>query len=296
MANRAAKSWSGKSRGGRWGYLFFVGALRFLGVRGAYACMAFIVLYFIPFAPRATRAVWRYHRRRRHLGRCRALVALYRHYYSFGQTLIDRLALRSGMVDKYHFVFDNYDPFLEVIDSGRGVVMIGAHVGMWEAGAAFFGGYGKKINIVMYDAEHQRIKEVLEQEEAGGHDYKIISVKEDPIEALLQMKIALNAGEYVCFNGDRPLDMNSAEEVSLLGAPAMMPRGPFLIAAKCRVPVVFYYAMRERRRTYRFRFTMVSSGEKLEPKALMTRYAASLEELLAIYPYQWFNLYPYWKE
>ena len=42
--------------------------------------------------------------------------------------------------------------------------MIGAHVGNWEIGAPFFDEYGKKINIVMFDAEHKRIKEILEKE------------------------------------------------------------------------------------------------------------------------------------
>ena len=36
--------------------------------------------------------------------------------------------------------------------------MIGAHVGNWEIGAPFFDEYGKKINIVMFDAEHEADK------------------------------------------------------------------------------------------------------------------------------------------
>ena len=57
--------------------------------------------------------------------------------------------------------------------------MIGAHVGNWEIGVPFVDDYGKKINIVMYDAEHRRIKEILEK---NGQDkeFKIIPVNEDP--------------------------------------------------------------------------------------------------------------------
>ena len=36
----------------------------------------------------------------------------------------------------------------------------------------------KKINIVMFDTEHERIKEILEKN-ASTRDYKIIPVNED---------------------------------------------------------------------------------------------------------------------
>ena len=54
--------------------------------------------------------------------------------------------------------------FLDVLNGNTGVIMIGAHVGNWEIGAPFFDEYGKKINIVMFDAEHKRIKEIFGKE------------------------------------------------------------------------------------------------------------------------------------
>ena len=67
MAKSANAQWNGKSRGGRFGYQFFVYTIRLLGVRCAYIFLAFIVVYFIPFAPKATRAIWEYNRRQRGL-------------------------------------------------------------------------------------------------------------------------------------------------------------------------------------------------------------------------------------
>ncbi len=297
MANEAHKGWDGKSRGGHTGYLIFVRVIRLLGIRGAYTLLAFVALYFIPFAPRATWAIWNYHRCRRGLSRMAAVVALYRHYYCFGQTLIDKIALRGGLANRYHFCFgEAFESFLALLEQGHGAVLIGAHVGCWEAGAGFFGQYGRKINIVMYDAEHQRIKELLDKEEMEEHAYSIIPVNEDPIEALLRMKVAVDRGELVCFNGDRYLDPNSAVEMELMGGRVKLPKGPFLIASKCRVPVIFYYAMREPKRTYRFHFTIASEGGRAEVPTLMQHYATSLETLMQHYPYQWFNFYSFWNE
>lgn len=295
MNKRNDTPWSGKSRGGRLGYLFFVYSIKWLGLGFAYGFLAVIVIYFIPFAPKATAAIWRYNRRRRNLSVCRSVSELYRHYYVFGQTLIDRIALRAGLAARYRFRFDNYERFLEIIDGKRGVVMLGAHVGCWEAGSLFFGRYGKKINIVMLDNEHRRIKEVLEESREAADNFKVIAVNQDPLNLMLQIKEALDNGEYVCFNGDRYLNDKETFRTRLLGAEALLPAGPFKIAAKCRVPVVFYYAMREKGRTYRFIFSE-AAVEHNRPAPLLEQYTASLERLLADYPRQWFNFYNFWNE
>ena len=68
MAEKQKEDWNGKSRGGRFGYQFFVYTIKLLGIRCAYCFLAFIVVYFIPFAPKATKAIWHYNRQRRKLG------------------------------------------------------------------------------------------------------------------------------------------------------------------------------------------------------------------------------------
>lgn len=294
MAKNSDKQWSGKSRGGRFGYQFFVYTIRLLGVRCAYCFLAFIVIYFIPFAPKATRAIWRYNRQQRGLGVFASIKELYFHYYVFGQTLIDKIAMRGGLAERYHYEFDNYDRFLEILNSGQGVVMIGAHIGCWEAGAGFFGTYGKKINIVMLDAEHQQIKDVLEENANEQNNYSIIALNQNIIDAMLQMKVALNNGEYICFNGDRYIGADNTAEVEFMGSKALFPRGLFQIAAKCRVPVVFYYSMREPNCTYRFIFEEPQLERKITPESLLEQYAKSLERIVAKYPRQWFNFYDFW--
>lgn len=293
MSNTESKQWNGKSRGGRFGYHFFISVIKFLGPGWAYFFLSLIVVYFIPFAPKATAAVWKYNRRRLNYGILRSVKELYLHYYVFGQTIIDKIALSGGLTEKYSFDFDNYERFLEIINGSSGVVLIGAHMGCWEAGSAFFGKYGKKINIVMFDAEHEEIKEEL-GENRKERDFKIIPVNKDTIAAMLDIKVALNNGEYVCFNGDRYLNKDSSVEKDFMGGKAYFPAGPFLIASKTRVPVVFYYAMREKGRKYRFMFYEASSGGKVTREELMDKYIAVLEDMIGKYPRQWFNFYKFW--
>ena len=293
MEEAKRTEWSGKSRGGGFGHAFFVFLIRHCGIRSAYLFLALVCCYFIPFAPRATAAVWDYYRRRHRYGRLRAAAALYRHYYRFGQTLIDRVAIRAGMGDCYDFRFDNYDAFMELLRRGSGVVMIGAHVGCWEAGSRFFSQYEGRLNVVMYDAEWARIREAVERH-ADMRNYRIIPVNGPSLDVVLKIKVALNGGEPVCFQGDRFLSDEHTLTARFMGAEARFPEGPFLLAAKLQTPVVFYFAVREARRRYRFLFTIVDTDEHPTSMELLDRYVGALEGVLDHYPEQWYNFYKFW--
>lgn len=293
MKNSKPKQWSGKSRGGSWGYLFFIYLLRLCGIRACYVFLSLVVVYFIPFAPKATAAIWQYNRKIRKQPRIPAAWGVYWHYYRFGQVLIDKVAVQSGMQDKYRFDFKQYDCFLEILNSAQGVVIIGAHVGAWEMGAGFFGEYAKKLNIVMYDAEYEKIKEVL-QAHASDAGFGVIPVNSHSIESILRIKNALDAGEYVCFQGDRYIDSDKTFTLDFMGAEARFPSGPFTVAAKMKKPVVFYYAVREKGRNYKFEFTVINPEQKHSARQLAEYYVRSLEEVVSKHPRQWFNFYKFW--
>lgn len=289
--------WRGQTRGGRWGYLFFIGLIRTLGVRVAYAFLAIVVIYFVPFAPRATASVWRYARRRLGYGRLRSALLVLRNYYRLGQILIDKVALGLGRQASYRFDFEGYTPFLDLLNSDTGVIMIGAHVGNWEIGVPFFDEYGKRINIVMYDNEHRAIKELLERH-MGEPPFKVIPVNADSLEHVFKISEALDRHEYVCLQGDRYINEEKVLRTRLLGAEASFPLGPFLLAERMKRPVVFYYAMRERGMRYRFHFVIARPIARQRGTApgtqLLEQYVDTLERILGQYPEQWFNYYDFW--
>lgn len=291
-------NWEGKTRGGQFGYLFFIKLIKYLGINVAYVFLAFVVVYFIPCAPKATGCTWRYARQILGLSRLKSVTMLFRNYYRLGQILIDKIAISGGMVNKYKFKFEHYQDFLDVLNSEQGVIMLGGHIGNWEIGAPFFGDYGKHINIVMYDAEHQKIKEMLEKN-SKGHDYKIIPVNNDNLTHVFQITEALDKHEYVCFQGDRYVNAEKLLSTPFMGREADFPAGPFLLASRMKVPVVFYFAMREKNRTYHYRFTMAQpvarTRDKKPEQALLEQYVANFEKILKEYPEQWFNYYDFWK-
>lgn len=299
MSQSKNPEWKGKSRGGSLGHLFFILTLRYLGVRAAYTLLLLVVPYFVPFAPKATAAIWGYNRRIHGYGLFKSVAMIFVSYFRFGQTLIDKIAANSGLSSRYRFEFENYNDFISLLNSGKGLTIIGAHIGCWEMGSTFFDEYGKKMNIVMYDAEYQKIKEMVDRH-SQGRNYKVIAVNDDPIANLIKIKAAIDQSEYVCFQGDRYLDEGSSFEASFMGSNARFPLGPFMVASRLRVPVVFFFAMRERGCKYRFYFRIVDASDaprKLGVKPemeLFNRYKVVLEEMVGRYPQQWFNFYKFW--
>lgn len=299
MKENKPSAWKGKTRGGAWGYLFFIGLIRFLGVQVAYVFLGVVVVYFIPFAPKATASVWRYSRKVLKNGRLISLGMLFRNYYSLGQVLIDKIAIGNGKIKDYRFEFEHYSDLLEVLNQTGGVVMIGAHIGSWEIGAPFFDDYGNRMNIVMYDAEYRKIKEMLEKNTVNAN-YKVIPVNRDTLTHVFEIQAALNRNEYVCFQGDRYIQAEHTLCATFMGKQARFPSGPFQIAARMGHAVVFYFAMREKGKCYRFHFILADRGKDLKPrereKYILQQYVSAVEMMLEKYPAQWFNYYDFWAE
>lgn len=291
--------WKGKTRGGVWGYLFFIFLINKLGITAAYFFLSMVVLYFIPFAPKATKSIWYYSRNILRKNRRSSIGMLFLSYYRFGQTLIDKIAIGNGMKANYDFRFENYDKFLDVLNDGTGAIIIGAHVGSWEIGAPFFDDYGKKIHVVLYDAEYKRIKELLKNKTTPA-DFNLIPVNTDDLNHVFAIKDAIDKKEYVCFQGDRYINAERCLEGVLMGKKANFPLGPFLLAVKMKVPVIFYFAMRKPGKAYKFHFIPAEPAVKstaIRPEQqLLNQYITALEAILNDYPEQWFNYYTFWND
>lgn len=293
------KKWKGKTRGGLFGYRFFLFLIKVFGIRAAYIFLGFVVIYFIPFAPKATRANWRYARNILHYNWLRSVSFLFLSYYRFGQTLIDKCAIGSGQTEDYDFHFDHtLSELLEILDSDTGAILIGAHVGNWEIGAPFFGEYGEKMHVVLFDAEYQKIKDLLAKQ-IRGVNYNVIPVNEDDLTHVFKIKEVLNNREYVCFQGDRFVEGSKTIRMEFMGKEAEFPAGPYILATHLQVPVVFYFAIRQKGMRYFFNFVPakpVEKDKKSKPEiVLLKQYVTTLESIVRKYPEQWFNYYDFWK-
>jgi len=297
MEQNDNKSWSGKSRGGLLGHLIFVKLIRGLGVKAAYSLLAFVVIYFIPFAPTATRSIWRYSRRILHNNPFISILFIYRNFYSLGRSLIDKVAVSQGRGDEFVFDFNEPEDVKAILDSSQGVVIIGAHFGNWEVGAPFFNKYGKKMNVVMMNKEYQNIRRILEMNKSVN-TFSVIPIEGDSLDYIYKIRDALDRGEYISIQGDRLSRSEKHMDLEFMGRVASFPLGPCVLATRMNVPVVFYFAEHVGYKYYKFDFVLSEymniEGEKRKERILLKEYVSLLGNRVREYPEQWYNYYDFW--
>lgn len=291
--------WKGQSRGGKAGYSVFIFLINHLGLGAAYTLLAFVALYFIPAAPKSTSDTWRYARRVLGYGYVKSAWLVYRNYFAFGQSIIDRTAISAGMQDKFHFEFDGLDGIVDALGDGKGVITIGAHFGNWAAGEPFFREYCKRLNLVMFDNEHSDIKKILENNRAAERGFKIIPVNADNLAHIFMITDALRKGEAVSFLGDRYVNEDKLLAADFMGRTASFPAGPYILAGKMGVPVFFYMPVRRPHRTFRFRFVRAdipAPRSVTHPEQqILGQFISVLEEEMCVCPEQWYNYFDFWK-
>jgi predicted LPLAT superfamily acyltransferase len=284
--------WKGKTRGGLIGYKIFVWLLTNLGLNAAYFLLYFVAFYFIPFAPKATKALYQFYHKRLGYGFLKTCLFIYQNFYAFGQTLIDRVAIKSGIAKQFTYFHDGNENLVHLVKEGKGGFLISAHIGNWDIAGYFMKTLNGKINIVMYDEEHNQIKDYL-QEVAGGATVNIIPIKDD-FSHIIAIKNALSAGELITMHGDRFREGNRTIELEFLGQKSEFPQGPFLLASKFKVPVSFVFCVKESKYHYHLFASPGKVYTSIDELALT--YKTELEKKILNYPVHWNNYYPFWKE
>lgn len=290
-------SWQGKSKGNKLGYRIFIGVLRLGGVRPAYFLLAFVASYYCLFSYRSSQSIFQYFHRKLGYTRFRALISVYRNYYVFGQTLIDKIVVMAGIPNRFTFHFDGEENLHQMVAGGRGGILLSAHLGNWEVAGHLFTRLQTRINIVMFDGEHQRIKDYLAGI-TGGRHVNVIVLKDD-LSHIYAIHDALSKQELVCMHADRFMEGNKTADMRFLGETARFPIGPFLLASTFRVPVSLVFAFKETGRHYHLYATepKVYQGAKqggLEQS--MQDFVTVMEEKVKLYPLQWFNYYDFWSK
>lgn len=289
--------WQGKSRGTLLGHRIFVFILKYLGLSPAYLLLFFVASYYFLFSRKSNRFIYRYFRDVHRYPPSKARRAVFRNYYIFGQILIDKVAIRSGLEDKY--TFDLADE-VHLAGMENGGFMISAHIGNWEMSGKKSDRIHKTMNLVMLDAEHRRIKHYLETV-MKDRNFNIIPLGDD-LSHLISIRQALDRGELIAIHGDRYMPGMKTVRATFLGKEAGFPEGPFYLALRMNAPVSFAFAMKAGRKHYHFHATPPKkyairpgkriSQEDIEP--VLQDYVSALEKMLKKYPEQWFNYYDFW--
>jgi predicted LPLAT superfamily acyltransferase len=291
-------SWQGKSRGTKLGYRIFVWMLKNLGILPAYFLLRFVAFYYFLFSPRSSAAIFDLLHRRLKYSRWISLVKLYTNYRLFGQSLIDKVVIQSGMKSPFLIQFDGEEHLREIALLQQGGLLLSAHLGNWEMAGHLLKRLEIRVNIVMFDGEQQQIKEYLSSV-AGKSSAKIIFIKND-LSHIYLINEAFKNKEWVCMHADRWLEGNKTLTARFLDENAYFPAGPFILASKFKVPVSFVFALKESNLQYHFFASEKKQYEQIDKEdrvsKILNDFTGEMEKKVKAYPEQWFNYYNFWEK
>jgi predicted LPLAT superfamily acyltransferase len=303
----ARGSWlSIAERGSVLGMRFVVWCYRLAGRRFCQLLIWPVVLYFFLTDRRGRRASLRYLRRldgrpggREALGGRPGWRHSFRHYLEYGLSILDRVGFWLGREDAYAIEFDGAPLFARLREEGRGAIILGAHLGSFDALRVLARRGGMVVNVVMY-IDHARMINSIFHALDRSASLRLIQLDPTSINSVFAIKDCIDRGELVALLADRVGigDDKRTGPGEFLGDRTLFPHGPFLLASLLRCPLVFMVALRAGDGRYRAfaevvaEKVAVSGPDDLD--ALVADYAARLERYCLAAPYQWFNFYDYW--
>jgi predicted LPLAT superfamily acyltransferase len=289
--------WQGKSKATPLGYRIFVSILKNFGVQPAYILLRLVAFYYFLSSYKSSKVIFFLFHKKLGYSKINSLIRLYKNYYLFGQSLIDRVVVMADIPNKFTFNFDGEENLREMVAQQKGGLLLSAHTGNWEIAGHLLKRLNTKINIVMFDEEHQKIKQYLDSV-TGEKNMHVITIK-NGLSHIYEISDAFKNNELVCMHADRFLDGNKTFDHLFLGSEAKFPVGPFILAAQFKVPVSFTFAMKETNLHYHFSATKPKEynnpSKEIFMKEVLQDFVEEMEKKVKRYPEQWYNYYNFWQ-
>lgn len=261
-----------------------------------------IAAYFLAFAPTARRISRSYLQRALKL---RSLTEvgwkpLFRHFLSFASVIHDRVYLINDCYELFDIRVHNKELIDDIVADGRGMFLIGAHLGSFEVLRAIGRKQpGLRIAMVMYEENARKINAALTAINPNAQQ-DIIALGH--VGSMIRVNQLLAQGTVVGMLGDRSLGNDDTRQVDFLGDPAALPLGPFRMAAIMKRPVLFMTGLYRGGNRYDIHFETLADfsavaprGRTLAVQVAMTRYAELMEQYCYRAPYNWFNFFDFWQ-
>jgi predicted LPLAT superfamily acyltransferase len=299
--------WRIAERGSRTGMRLLALSQRLFGVRVTRLWLHPIVAYFVLTGRAARQESQRYFARLRAASPAQTTPSpgwrsAYRHMFAFAEAGLDKLAAWTGRVHEADAVFDDPSVFDALVASGKGALVIGAHLGNLEMTRALaVRGSRAKVTAVVYTEHARRFNSVL----AGAHpDFasRMVQVTDFGPETAVLMQQRIDAGELLVIVGDRvpAHEAGRVVEAPFLGCSAPFAQGPYVLAHALGCPVYLFFCLKERG-GYRLYFEPFADRIELPRReraehlaAHARRYAQRLEYYCRKAPFQWFNFFDFW--
>lgn len=190
--------------------------------------------------------------------------------------------------------------FLEALANGGGAIVLTAHMGNYDLGAALFAKkFRREIHMVRAPEPHpeteRHLKASVERAGAGA-----VKVDYSSAGALLSFDLlnALRRGEIVSIQGDRVIGQVAETTGEIFGRQIRLPSGPFILAQIAEVPLVPLFVARVGYRRYGIiacqpiHVSRSAKDRESDISAVIAEWCRALEPVIAARWDQWFAFAP----
>ena len=224
-----------------------------------------------------------------------------RHIHCFAGTILDRVYLVAGDHRRFELQMHGVDVALEHVATGRGHILLGAHLGSFDVMRMLAMIDDRvKVKVLMHEEHNATITKMIYSLNPLFSE-SIIPI--GGIDGLLQVKEALERGELVGILGDRVAENDKTVKCQFFGREATFPSGPVMVASMLKAPVLLFFGIYLGNNRYALHFELFSDGipigrdSRSEDIRIWTqRYVDRLEHYARLAPYNWFNFYDFWGE
>jgi predicted LPLAT superfamily acyltransferase len=231
------------------------------------------------------------------------LYGSYRHFISFANAIVDKLAAWSGAISLQDVEFHGREAIRQHVEQRQGLLILGSHLGNLEVGRVI-AYLGKKVTInVLVHTKHAEKFNTLLNRYADAGTMNLIQVTEMNAATAMLLQDKIEAGEMVVIAADRTpvTGQNRVAKADFLGKTALFPQGPFILASllKCPVYTLFCLKQRGKQMIYFEHFSDGLSFPRKQRDAMIMRCAQDYADRLHHYclkeHLQWFNFYDFWQ-
>jgi KDO2-lipid IV(A) lauroyltransferase len=228
-------------------------------------------------------------RQRRRVAR-RIIMNFYLFVYDIGQAL--RLS-RADLLKRIEAV-EGHDRYLAARQAGTGAILVTAHMGSFEVGAAALREIEPKVHIVF----RRDLKPRFERLRSRLHAK--LGLIEAPVDEgwgiWMRLREALGRNEVVLMQGDRVMPGQKGIKVPFLGGHLLMPSGPVKLALASGALLVPVFSMRRRDGKVRLVIETPIPVDPAEPDqagvpVAMLQLAQVIERTVKAHPDQWLTLH-----
>lgn len=295
-----AADWRGhQERGSAAGLRFMAWAATTMGRPVTRLLLWPITLYFLLTATSQRRASLDY--LSRVLGRPAGWRDVFRHIHTFASVILDRVFLLRGDVKSLDVAIEGKEAFEAAYRQGRGMLMIGAHFGNFDA-LRCIAEYTRDhlpVSILMHEDNAQKMRDVLGAVAPHMRE-RVIGLGH--ADTFLKVEERLRAGEIVGLLADRSLAGERGVQIPFLGEPAKWSTGAMLLASMVDTPVVLFFPIYRGGNRYELRMELFAERIKVDRRRReaelaewTARYAARIEAQVRDAPFNWFNFFDFWR-